>query len=92
MRSILILSAARWATVVASSVRFLRVGLRFWVFLTGAIGIDFETFTGPFASLLFALTILTGVGTFLADAGDYFTVLQQKMCSLLMLRQAGGRR
>jgi hypothetical protein len=77
MRSILILSAG-WAAKVASSGRFLRIGVRFWVFLTGAIGIDFETFTGPFASLLFALTLFTGIGTFLVDAGEFFTVVQRK--------------
>ena len=41
----------RWALrlfMVASSVWFLRVGTRLWVFLTGGIGIDSETFTGPF--------------------------------------------
>jgi hypothetical protein len=92
MRPILNLPAGWGAKVVASSVRFLRVGVRLWVFLTGAIGFDFETFTGPFASLLFALTILTGIGTFLAEAGGYFTELQQKMRSLLILRQAAARR
>jgi hypothetical protein len=51
MRSILILPAGRGATVVASSVRFLRIGVRLCVFLTGGIGIDFETFIGPFASV-----------------------------------------
>lgn len=82
MRSILILSAGRGAQVVATSVRFLRIGVRFCVFLAGAIGIDFETFTGPFASLIFALTLLTGIGTFLVDAGEYFPVVQRKLRSI----------
>ena len=34
--------------MVASSVWFLRVGTRLWVFLTGGVGIDSESFTGPF--------------------------------------------
>jgi uncharacterized membrane protein len=41
----------RWALrlfMVASSVWFLRVGFRVWNFLTGGIGIDEETFSGPF--------------------------------------------
>jgi hypothetical protein len=31
-----------------SSVWFLRIGFRLWVFLTGGIGIDDKTFSGPF--------------------------------------------
>jgi hypothetical protein len=41
----------RWALrlfMVTSSVWFLRVGFRTWGVLTGGIGIDDETFTGPF--------------------------------------------
>lgn len=41
----------RWAMrlfMVASAVWFFRVGLMAWVMLTGGIGIDWETFTGPF--------------------------------------------
>ena len=41
----------RWALrlfMVASAVWFLRVGTRLWVYLTGGVGIDSETFTGPF--------------------------------------------
>ena len=41
----------RWALrlfMVTSSVWFLRVGFRTWDVLTGGIGIDDETFTGPF--------------------------------------------
>lgn len=42
----------RWALrlfMVASSVWFLRIGTRLWVFLTGGIGIDNnDSFTGPF--------------------------------------------
>jgi hypothetical protein len=41
----------RWALrlfMVASSVWFLRVGFRLWNFLTGGVGIDEETFSGPF--------------------------------------------
>ena len=83
MRSILILPAGRWATVVASSVRFLRIGVRLCLLLAGVLGIDFENFTGPFAGLLSAVTILTGVGTLLVDAGGDFTGLQQKVRSIL---------
>ena len=41
----------RWAMrlfLAASAVWFFRVGLMAWVKLTGGIGIDWETFTGPF--------------------------------------------
>ena len=41
----------RWALrlfMVASSVWFLRVGTRLWVFLTGGVGIYSGSFTGPF--------------------------------------------
>ena len=43
----------RWALrlfMVASGVWFYRIGLMGWTFLTGGVGIDFETFTGPFLS------------------------------------------
>ncbi|AKS43387.1 DUF2306 domain-containing protein [Wenzhouxiangella marina] len=45
----------RWAMrlfLAASAVWFFRVGLMAWVTLTGGIGIDFETFTGPFLYVL----------------------------------------
>ncbi len=45
----------RWALrlfMVASAVWFFRVGLMGWVMLTGGIGIDWETFTGPFVYFL----------------------------------------
>lgn len=41
----------RWALrlfLVASGVWFFRVGLMSWVFMTGGLGVDFETFSGPF--------------------------------------------
>ena len=41
----------RWAMrlfMVASAVWFFRVGLMGWAGLTGGIGIDWESFTGPF--------------------------------------------
>jgi hypothetical protein len=41
----------RWALrlfMVASSVWFLRIGFRVWTFLTGGVGIDDKTFSGPF--------------------------------------------
>ncbi|MFK7886425.1 MAG: DUF2306 domain-containing protein [Gammaproteobacteria bacterium] len=41
----------RWALrlfLVASAVWFFRVGLMGWTMLTGGIGIDWESFTGPF--------------------------------------------
>ena len=41
----------RWALrlfMVASAVWFIRIGIRLWVFLTGGVGMDDETFTGPF--------------------------------------------
>ena len=41
----------RWAMrlfMVASAVWFFRVGLMGWTMLTGGLGIDWETFTGPF--------------------------------------------
>lgn len=45
----------RWAMrlfLVASAVWFFRVGLMGWVFMTGGIGIDWDTFTGPFIYFL----------------------------------------
>lgn len=45
----------RWALrlfLVASAVWFFRVGLMAWFALTGGIGIDTETFTGPFLYFL----------------------------------------
>ena len=45
----------RWALrlfLVASAVWFFRVGLMAWVALTGGVGIDFESFTGPFMYFL----------------------------------------
>lgn len=45
----------RWAMrlfLVASAVWFFRVGLMGWVVLTGGIGIDFKSFTGPFLYVL----------------------------------------
>ncbi len=45
----------RWALrlfIVVSGVWFFRVGLMLWFFLTGGIGVDFETFTGPFLTIL----------------------------------------
>jgi uncharacterized membrane protein len=45
----------RWAMrlfMTASAVWFFRVGLMAWVMLTGGIGIDFESFTGPFLYVL----------------------------------------
>jgi hypothetical protein len=127
MGSIPILQAGRGATVVASSVSFLRIGVRLWAFLTGGIGVDFETFTVPFVSLthfaqyllplgalaldprerdagsaparlvkpglLFAVTILIGIGIFLVDTGAYLNDLA--LCWLRTFeesRQGGGRR
>lgn len=46
----------RWALrlfMVVSAVWFFRVGLWLWIFLTGGIGADFKTFTGPFLTFLF---------------------------------------
>ena len=45
----------RWAMrlfLVASAVWFFRVGLMAWLATTGGIGIEFETFTGPFLYFL----------------------------------------
>jgi hypothetical protein len=45
----------RWAMrlfLVASAVWFFRVGLMAWLTTTGGIGIEFETFTGPFLYFL----------------------------------------
>ncbi len=44
----------RWALrlfMVTSSVWFLRVGFQLWEFLTGGIGIDPKTFSGPFVTI-----------------------------------------
>lgn len=44
-------SHRRWALrlfIVVSAVWFFRIGLMLWVYVTGGIGIDFATFTGPF--------------------------------------------
>ena len=57
----------RWALrlfLVASAVWFFRVGLMAWIALTGGVGIDFESFTGPalyflgFAQYLLPLAML----------------------------------
>lgn len=48
-------SHRRWALrlfMVASAVWFFRVGLMAWVMLTGGVGIDWESFTGPFLYFL----------------------------------------
>ena len=45
----------RWAMrlfMVVSAVWFFRIGLMSWSMLTGGIGIDWETFTGPFLYVL----------------------------------------
>lgn len=45
----------RWALrlfLVVSGVWFFRVGLMAWAFLTGGVGIDFATFSGPFLVFL----------------------------------------
>lgn len=45
----------RWALrlfMAASAVWFFRVGMMGWVMLTGGAGVDFETFTGPFLTVL----------------------------------------
>ena len=45
----------RWALrlfMVASAVWFFRVGLMGWVTLTGGVGIDWDSFTGPFLYVL----------------------------------------
>lgn len=45
----------RWALrlfLAASAVWFFRVGLMGWLTITGGVGIDFETFTGPFLNIL----------------------------------------
>ncbi len=45
----------RWAMrlfMVVSAVWFFRIGLMFWSMTTGGIGIDFQSFTGPFLSFL----------------------------------------
>ncbi|MFK7957333.1 MAG: DUF2306 domain-containing protein [Lysobacterales bacterium] len=45
----------RWALrlfLVASAVWFYRVGLLGWAMLTGGVGIDWESFTGPFLTAL----------------------------------------
>lgn len=52
----------RWAMrlfLAASAVWFFRVGLMGWTAVTGGVGIDFETFTGPFIyTLSFAQYLL----------------------------------
>lgn len=39
--------------IVVSAVWFFRIGMMGWIVLTGGIGIDFETFTGPFLKFWF---------------------------------------
>ena len=46
----------RWAMrlfMVVSAVWFFRIGLMFWFMTTGGIGIDNETFTGPFLDFIY---------------------------------------
>ena len=45
----------RWALrlfLVVAGVWFARLGLWFWVYLTGGAGVDLRTFTGPFLNIL----------------------------------------
>lgn len=60
-------SHRRWALrlfMVVSAVWFIRIGMNVWVFLTGGIGVDPKTFTGPavaawhFAQYLLPLAVL----------------------------------
>ena len=44
----------RWALrlfMVVSAVWFIRIGFRVWNFLTGGIGVDSESFSGPFVAI-----------------------------------------
>lgn len=46
----------RWAMrlfMVVSAVWFFRIGLMFWFMATGGVGIDTETFTGPFITFIY---------------------------------------
>jgi uncharacterized membrane protein len=46
----------RWAMrlfMVVSAVWFFRIGMMFWFMATGGVGIDTETFTGPFITFLY---------------------------------------
>ena len=46
----------RWAMrlfMVVSAVWFFRIGVMFWFLTTGGIGIDAETFTGPFITFIY---------------------------------------
>ncbi len=46
----------RWALrlfMVVSAVWFFRIGLMAWFMLTGGVGIDIETFTGPFITFIY---------------------------------------
>lgn len=46
----------RWAMrlfMVVSAVWFFRIGMMFWFMATGGIGIDTETFTGPFLDFIY---------------------------------------
>ena len=46
----------RWAMrlfIVSSAVWFFRIGLMFWFLATGGIGIDPETFSGPFITFIY---------------------------------------
>ena len=46
----------RWAMrlfIVVSAVWFFRIGMMFWFLTTGGIGIDTETFTGPFITFIY---------------------------------------
>ena len=39
--------------MVVSAVWFFRIGMMFWFMTTGGIGIDVETFTGPFITFIY---------------------------------------
>ena len=46
----------RWAMrlfMVVSAVWFFRIGMMFWFMATGGVGIDTETFTGPFITFIY---------------------------------------
>ncbi|MCG8432543.1 MAG: DUF2306 domain-containing protein [Gammaproteobacteria bacterium] len=78
----------RWALrlfLAVSGVWFFRIGLMAWFTLTGGVGIDKETFTGPFLDFLsFAQSLLP-----LAMLELYFRV-QDRRTSFGRLAMAGG--
>ncbi len=81
----------RWAMrlfMVVSAVWFFRIGLMFWFMTTGGIGVDPETFEGPFLTFMYfgqmAIPLLILEGYFLAQRSKSPAVKSAVAASLIL--------